>query len=117
MGKKPESVRLLARRKQSIRKKISGDTERPRLTVRRSLKHIYAQIIDDSTGKTVASASSVALKIPGTGVEAAKKVGAELAQRAKSKSVEQVRFDRAGRLFHGRVKALADAVREGGVKF
>jgi len=108
---------LLARRRKGIRSKVSGTTERPRLSVRRSLSHIYAQVIDDTTGKTLAEASSVSLKISGRGVDAAKKVGLELAQRAKSKSVAKVVFDRAGRRYHGRVKALAEAAREGGLSF
>ncbi len=116
MGKKPESLRLLERRRQAIRKKVLGDGDRPRLSVRRSLKHIYAQVIDDATGRTLVEASSISLKIPGGNVDAATKVGAELAQRAKAKSIEQLRFDRSGRRYHGRVKALAEAVRKGGIQ-
>ena len=108
---------LLARRRKGIRKKVNGTPERPRLSVRRSLNHIYAQVIDDTSGTTLAEASSVSLKIPGKGIDAAKKVGTELAQRAKSKSVAPVVFDRGGRRYHGRVKALADAAREGGLNF
>jgi large subunit ribosomal protein L18 len=100
-----------------IRKTISGTPDRPRLTVRSTLKHIYAQVIDDTTGKTLASASSVALKITGGNVDAAKSVGKALAEKAMAASIERVCFDRNGRLFHGRVKALADAAREGGLKF
>ncbi len=112
----PKKV-LLERRKRSVRKKISGTPECPRLRVTRSLKHIYAQVIDDTTGKTLASASSVALKIAGGNIEAAKEVGKAVAESAKSKSIEAVCFDRGGNLFHGRVKALADAAREAGLQF
>ncbi len=110
-------IRLLARRKLRVRKTIVGTTECPRLSVRRSLKHIYAQIIDDSTGRTLAAASSVGLKISGGNVGAAQEVGKALAETAKAKSIDRVRFDRNGRLYHGRVKALADAAREGGLRF
>jgi len=100
-----------------VRKKIAGTPECPRLTVRRSLKHIYAQAIDDVNGKTLAAASSISLKIPGGNVEAAKQVGKSLAESAKKNNIEAVAFDRNGRLYHGRVKALADAAREAGLKF
>ena len=108
---------LLERRKRRIRKRIEGTTERPRLRVSRSTKHIYAQIIDDTTGATLASSSSVALKIAGGNVDAAKEVGKSLAERAKEQNIEQVAFDRGGCLYHGRVKALADAARETGLQF
>jgi large subunit ribosomal protein L18 len=94
-----------------------GTSERPRVRVYRSLKHIYAQIIDDSTGRTVAAASSLALKIPGGTVEAAKSVGKALAEQAKGKAITKVCFDRGGCLYHGRVKALAEAAREAGLEF
>lgn len=108
---------LLARRKNRVRKKITGTPAVPRLSVRRSLKHIYAQIIDDQNGKTLAAASSVTLNIPGGNAESAKKVGEALASAAKDASVGTVCFDRGGRKYHGRVKALADSAREGGLKF
>ena len=117
MGQKSHKAALLERRKRRVRKDVSGTAERPRLTVFRSARHIYAQVIDDSSGKTLASASSIALKISGANIEGAEKVGAELAEKAKSQSIEQVAFDRNGRRFHGRVKALADAARKGGIKF
>jgi large subunit ribosomal protein L18 len=107
----------LQRRKFRIRNRVEGTLARPRLMVFRSLKHIYAQIIDDAAGKTLASASSVALKIPGGNVEAAKAVGKALAEQAKERSISQVCFDRNGRLYHGRVKALAEAAREAGLEF
>jgi large subunit ribosomal protein L18 len=107
---------------QRIRKKIAGTPERPRLAVFRSQGHIYAQVIDDDAGRTLCSASSLdpelraKLKRGGT-VAAAKDVGQLIARRAQEKGVKAVVFDRGGFLYHGRVKALADAAREGGLKF
>lgn len=117
MAKKPHKQALLDRRRMRVRKKVSGTNELPRLTVRRSLNHIYAQLVDDVNGVTLAQASSVSMKIPGGNVEAAKRVGQKLAEAAKEKSITKATFDRNGRLYHGRVKALADAAREGGLKF
>lgn len=117
MSKKSHKLELLERRKRRVRKHVSGTAEVPRLSVSRSLKHIYAQLIDDVNGVTLASASSVALKIGGGNVDGAKEVGKSLAENAKSKSIERVRFDRNGRLYHGRVKALAESAREGGLQF
>ena len=117
MAKQSRKVKLLARRRKRVRKKVYGAPDCPRLTVRRSLKHIYAQVIDDVNGKTLASTSSVSLKIPGGNVGAAKVVGKSLAESAQKNGVEKVKFDRNGRLFHGRVKALADAAREAGLSF
>ncbi len=107
----------LKRRKYHIRNSVRGVSGKPRLTVRRSLKHIYAQIIDDTTGHTLAASSSVALKTPGANVEDAKTVGKDLGEKARAQSITEVCFDRNGRKFHGRVKALADAAREAGLKF
>jgi large subunit ribosomal protein L18 len=104
-----------------IRHTLQGTAERPRLSVYRSLNHIYVQLIDDMQGKTVVAASSRAKKAEGkkTGgnLAAAKEVGKLIAERAKSKGVTQVVFDRGGYKYHGRVKALADAAREAGLKF
>jgi len=103
-----------------IRRKVRGSEQRPRLAVFRSLNHIYAQVIDDDKGHTVAAASSAEKKAGiGTGgnVSGAKEVGKLIAQRAKDKGVTKVVFDRGGYLYHGRVKALADAAREGGLEF
>ena len=101
-----------------IREKISGTPERPRLNVYRSLNHIYAQIIDDSKGVTIASASTLAGKInAGGNVAAAKEVGKLVAEQAIEKGVKKVVFDRGGYLYHGRIKALADAAREAGLVF
>ena len=117
MAKKSHERVLLERRKKRVRKSISGTAERPRITVFRSLKHIYAQAIDDQTGATIVSASSLALKTPGGAIEGAKAVGKDLAEKAREKGIERVCFDRNGRLFHGRIKALADAAREAGLQF
>jgi len=117
MSALPAKLKKLSRRKMHIRSRIAGTVERPRLTVRSTLKHIYAQVIDDASGKTLASASSVQLKITGGNVDAAKAVGKAIAESAKAASVSRVCFDRNGRLFHGRVKALADAARESGLDF
>jgi large subunit ribosomal protein L18 len=101
-----------------IRRKLSGTTDRPRLSVHRSLNHIYAQVIDDATGQTVASASTIALKAKtGGNIAAAKEIGKAIAEKAREKGVTKVVFDRGGYLYHGRVKALADAAREAGLEF
>ena len=108
-----------SRRKQGIRKEIFGMPERPRLSVFRSLNHVYAQVIDDLTGKTLASASTrdKDFKSDGGKTSEATAVGKALATRAKEKGVSKVVFDRNGYLFHGRIKALADGAREGGLQF
>ena len=102
-----------------IRNKIKGTAERPRLNVFRSNRFIYAQVIDDLTGSTLAAASSFesAIANEGNKTEQSKKVGELLAERCKAAGIENVVFDRAGYLYHGRVKALADGAREGGLKF
>ena len=100
-----------------IRKKINGTAERPRVSVFRSNTQIYAQVIDDVAGKTLASASSLELKQKGNKSEIASLVGKNLADKAKSAGVTNVVFDRSGYLFHGRVKALAEGAREGGLNF
>ena len=102
-----------------IRKKLQGTAERPRLNVYRSLNHIYVQVIDDLNGKTLVAASSAEGEGKKTGgnVAAAKSVGKAIADRAKAKGITKVVFDRGGYIYHGRVKALADAAREGGLQF
>jgi large subunit ribosomal protein L18 len=104
-----------------IRAKMSGTAERPRLNVYRSLNHIYTQLIDDANGVTIASASTVTPKTTerkvGGNIEAAKTVGKLIAERAIEKGVKKVVFDRGGYLYHGRIKALADAAREAGLDF
>ena len=109
------------RRHKRIRVSLSGTGERPRLNVFRSLQHIYAQVIDDVSGKTVAAASTnepeVRGKLSGSKTDHARAVGKVIAERAKEKGVSSVVFDRGGYLYHGRIKALADAAREAGLKF
>lgn len=116
--------RRQARKKRQVRvrRRIKGTAERPRLCVFRSARHIYAQIIEDSSGKTLVAASTLSKEIASEGsaasnVEAAKKVGAWLAKKALEHNIKQVVFDRNGFLYHGRVKALADAAREAGLSF
>ena len=99
-----------------IREKLAGTAERPRLNVYRSLNHIYAQVIDDQKGETLISASSIQLKTGGN-IAAAKEIGKAVAEKAVAKGIKQVVFDRGGYLYHGRVKALADAAREAGLEF
>ncbi|MDR1582522.1 MAG: 50S ribosomal protein L18 [Prevotellaceae bacterium] len=103
--------------KQGVRSKISGTPERPRLTVFRSNKQIYAQVIDDTTGKTLAAASSLKLGEKAPKKEIANKVGALIAKNAQEAGIQAVVFDRNGYLYHGRIKELADAARNGGLKF
>jgi len=110
------------RRRRGLKKRIRGTAERPRLSVFRSAKHIYAQIVDDEGGVTLCSASTrakgLAPQVPSGGNKAAAKVvGTALAEQAKAKNIESVCFDRSGYRFHGRLKELADAAREGGLKF
>jgi large subunit ribosomal protein L18 len=111
------------KKKASIRKKVFGTPERPRLTIYRSAKHIYAQIVDDTTGKTLVSASTISkelreqLKSVTKSTDVCKIVGKYAAQQALEKKIQQVVYDRNGYLYHGRVKAVADGVREGGLKF
>jgi large subunit ribosomal protein L18 len=101
-----------------IRAKLSGTTERPRLNVYRSLTQIYAQVIDDQKGQTLVSASSLSLKLKtGGNIAAAKEIGKAVAEKAVEKGIKKVVFDRGGFLYHGRVKALADAAREAGLEF
>jgi large subunit ribosomal protein L18 len=118
MVAKREEIR--AKRKKRIRKKVEGSAERPRLSVYRSSKHIYAQVVDDLTGKTLASASSLDKEqkgAEGTKVDAAKAVGTRLAEVCKGKGIDKVVFDRNGFIYHGRVKAVAEGAREGGLNF
>jgi large subunit ribosomal protein L18 len=108
------------RRKLRLRKKVQGTADKPRLSVFRSLNHIYVQAIDDRTGKTIISASTKEIKDSGkqTGnKDAAKRVGELIAEKCKQKGIDAVTFDRGGYLYHGRVKALAEAARAAGLKF
>jgi len=115
--KMPQGVKARIKKRVKIRKKISGTGDCPRLCVFKSAKNIYAQLIDDSKGVTLVSASSLADKVSGSGKEVAQAVGKLVAERAKEKSFEKVVFDRSGYVYHGRVKALADGAREAGLKF
>ncbi len=120
----PSKAKYLARHKRQkrVRKKIVGTKERPRLSVFKSLKHIYAQVIDDEAGNTLIAASTQSpelqdnLSIRGN-ISAAEQVGTLIARRAKEHQIESVVFDRGGNLYHGRIKALADAAREEGLRF
>lgn len=112
---KKQLIRLA--RKKRVRAKISGTTKRPRLSVYRSNTNIYAQIIDDINGKTLCAASDLKMEKVGNKVDMAKKVWEELAKLANEKGVKEVVFDRGGFLYHGRVKALADAAKSAGLKF
>ena len=121
---KDKNARHLRKVRQArVRKKVTGTPERPRLSVFRSLKHIYAQVIDDTTGRTIAAASSQetlksnADASPGTKTDVSAAVGKALADRALAAGVTRVVFDRGGCKYHGRVKALADGSREGGLQF
>ncbi len=112
----------LARRKRRVRAKVSGTAERPRLAVHRTNAHIYAQVIDDVAGRTLCAASTLDPEFRATGKvgsnkEAAEFVGELIAKRAFEKGVTEVTFDRGGRIYHGRVKALADGARNAGLKF
>jgi len=106
-----------------VRSRVTGTAERPRLAVFKSLKHIYAQVIDDQAGRTLAQASTLdgdvkaRIEKTGSNVDAAKAVGAAVADRAKAQGIEAVVFDRGGYIYHGKVKALADAAREKGLRF
>lgn len=122
MGRLRDKYESLQKRKTRVRRKVSGTPERPRLSVFRSLKHIRVQVIDDSVGRTLAAASTeekvLAEGLTGSSnLGAAVAVGKAIAERAKAAGITAVVFDRGGRPFHGRVKALADAAREGGLDF
>lgn len=115
-----EKQQIRFKRKRRIRATLEGTPERPRLAVFRSNKHIYVQVIDDTKGHTLVSASSDEEEFKGKvggGVEGAKTVGNLAAKRALAKNIDKVVFDRSGYLYHGRIKAVADAAREGGLKF
>lgn len=119
---KPDKNKVRKKRHLRVRNKLEGTTVRPRLNVFRSTKHIYAQLIDDSTGVTLVSASTLDPELKGSidnggNVDAAVKVGEVVAKRATEKGYTEVVFDRGGYLYHGRIKALADAAREAGLKF
>jgi large subunit ribosomal protein L18 len=123
-GRKKTRTAGRERRRKSIRKGLKGTPDRPRLSVFRSLKHTYAQLIDDERGATIVSASTLCADVQkelGNGshtkTDASKAVGKVIARMAQEKGIKRVRFDRGGYLYHGRVQALADAAREGGLEF
>jgi large subunit ribosomal protein L18 len=122
MGTENKREEARIKRQQRVRKKVKGTPERPRLSVFRSTKHIYAQIIDDTQGRTLVSCASTeeafkSLDKPESKCSAAKTVGKMIAERAKEKGIEKVVFDRNGFLYHGRVKAVSDGAREAGLTF
>ena len=119
MDKARHRVEARGRIRERIRRKVTGTEQRPRLAVFRSLKSIYAQVIDDASGKTIVSASSLEKDAgaKGANAAAAKAVGALIAKKAKDKGITKVIFDRGGYLYHGNIKALADAARENGLEF
>ena len=116
-NKSTHKVNKRLKNKARIRKKVDGDTARPRLCVFRSGRHIYAQIVDDSAGKTLVSYSTLEGKLDKKNIGTAKQVGQELAKRALGKSIKSVVFDRSGYVFHGRIKAVAEGAREAGLSF
>ncbi len=119
MIKQIDSKKSRIKRRKRVRAKISGTAARPRLSVFRSAKHIYAQLIDDEAGVTLCSASTMEKGFEGAGgnVDAAKKVGLAIAEKAKKAGISEAVFDRSGYIYHGRVAALADGAREGGLSF
>lgn len=116
MNRQVQKYKNRERRKKSVRKSVFGTESRPRLSVFRSNKHIYAQLINDTDGKTIVNSSDVKSK-SGNGVDSAKKVGESIGKLISKAGVESIVFDRNGYKYHGRVKALADAIREQGIKF
>ncbi len=119
MVKKTDSNKARKKRQTRVRAKISGTAQRPRLNVFRSSKHIYAQVIDDTCGKTLVAASSVETAFEGSGgnKDAARQVGKMVGEKAVSAGITEVVFDRGGYLYHGRIKELAEGARESGLKF
>ncbi len=122
MDRSKEKYIARHKRQRRVRKKITGTRQRPRLSVFRSLKHIYAQIIDDEAGNTLIAASTLSSELKDSlstqgNISAAQQVGALIARRAKGHQIESVVFDRGGNLYHGRIKALAEAAREEGLRF
>ena len=114
-----EKQKKRLRRHKRVRAKVSGSSKKPRLCIFKSAKHIYAQLIDDDKGKTLVSASDLEIKKKGSSskADAAKEVGKLIAEKSLEKKIEQVVFDRGGYLYHGRIKAVAEGAREGGLKF
>jgi large subunit ribosomal protein L18 len=121
MDRAKQRVAKRGRIRERIRSKVEGTAERPRISVFKSLKHIYVQVIDDTTGQTIAAASTMEKDLKGkyssANASAAKAIGALIAERVKDKGLKKVVFDRGGYLYHGNIKALADAARENGLEF
>jgi large subunit ribosomal protein L18 len=119
MDRAKQRVAARGRIRARIRRKVTGTEQRPRLAVKKSLKHIYVQLIDDAAGRTIVAASTrdADSSVKGANAAAAKAVGAAIAKKAKDKGVTKVVFDRGGYLYHGNIKALADAARENGLEF
>lgn len=116
-NKTAHKVTKRLKNKARIRKKVDGHGDRPRLSVFRSGRHVYAQIIDDTAGKTLVSYSTLEGNLKSKNIESAKQVGQEIAKRAMGKNIKNVVFDRSGYVFHGRIKAVADGAREAGLSF
>lgn len=117
MNNQKQKLAKRAIRRKRVRSRVSGTSERPRLSVFKANAHIYAQLIDDLTGKTLASASSKEVKAKGKKSDAAKEVGKMLAAKALAKNIKAAKFDRGGFAYHGRIKSLAEGAREGGLEF
>ena len=117
MNKQKQKLFKRSIRRQRVRSRITGSAERPRLSVFKANRHIYAQVIDDNLGKTLAAASSKEVKSKGKKADLAKEVGKLVASKALLKNIKSVKFDRGGFAYHGRVKALAEGAREGGLEF
>lgn len=117
MSRLSHKLNTMQMRKQRVRATVSGTKERPRLSVHISLNHINAQLIDDTTKSTIVYVSSVGHKLNGTMTDKAKLIGIDLAKKAKTAGVRKVVFDRGSKLYHGRIKALAEAARDGGLDF
>ena len=117
MVSKKSRAAMREKKHMRIRNRFSGTAQRPRLAVFRSTQHIYAQIIDDTVGKTLVAASTLEVKVDGTKTDAARAVGAAVAKKALENGIEKVVFDRGGNLYHGRIQALAEGAREAGLDF
>jgi large subunit ribosomal protein L18 len=116
-SKSQQRERVRLKRHRRVRRRISGTPERPRLVVHRSLRNITAQLVDDMSATTVLGVTSLGLELEGAKIEQARETGREIARRAKEKGITRVVFDRGGYLYHGRVQALAEGAREGGLEF
>ena len=116
-SKSQQRERVRLKRPRRVRRRITGTPERPRLVVHRSLKNVSAQLVDDLSASTILGVSSLALELEGSKTERARETGREIARRAKDKGITRVVFDRGGYLYHGRVQALAEGAREGGLEF